>query len=71
MTDCKHKFFLKDFSENAERISEEVGNDWRVVCSHCNQSVSGRSSGEKPPVIIRWSLNRTWFGEFELLGECG
>jgi hypothetical protein len=70
MNECKHSFFLKDFSENAERISKEVGNDWRVVCSHCNKSVAWSSSGKNQPTIIRWSLNRSWFGEFGLLGEC-
>jgi hypothetical protein len=63
MTDCKHRFFLQDFAGNSERISAEVGDDWRVTCGHCGQSVAGSRSGESAPVALRWSQAQAWFGE--------
>ena len=44
---CHHTFFLKDLSSAVcERISAEVGNDWRVKCGHCGMSVA-ESYGRK------------------------
>ena len=66
MTDCKHRFFLQDFAGNSERISAEVGDDWRVTCGHCGQAIAGSWVGKKEPVVLRWSQGMTWFGELEV-----
>jgi hypothetical protein len=62
---CHHTWFLKDLSSAvSERISAEVGNDWRVKCGHCGMSVAGSHSlFEAKPVALRWVKNNTWFGE--------
>jgi hypothetical protein len=61
---CPHHFFLKDLAFTYEGIRAEVGDDWRVICEHCGQSVAGSRSFKSEPIVIRWRKSRAWFGEF-------
>jgi len=63
---CPHTWFLKDFKSNSERVSVRVGDDWRVKCGHCGESIAGSVSFKSKPIItLRWTMTRAWFGELE------
>jgi hypothetical protein len=63
---CPHRFFLKDLAFTYEGIRAEVGDDWRVKCGHCGESIAGSVSFKSKPIItLRWTMTRTWFGELE------
>ena len=62
--ECLHHFFLKDLAFTYEGVRAEVGDDWRVICEHCGQSVAGSRSFKSEPIVIRWRKSRAWFGAF-------
>lgn len=75
---CPHRFFMRDFASNVDRVTAMVGKNWTVRCDHCGMNIAGQTDIEigshyepsilpRLPFVVRWKLaNDSWFGAFTI-----
>ena len=61
-----HKIFLTDFDSNAAAITARYGENWKVICGHCSNTIAGSIKDAGEPVSVLWTHDgASWFGKFE------